>query len=85
MNIIHMSFIFKQRLFGTQFHPECDRETGNKRYLKDRELLEKHRYNVDEMIKQGPSLEAGVLLSYLSWFKKTIPSQYCQRNTAKYQ
>ena len=49
----------KQRLFGTQFHPEFDREMGNTIYLKYRELLVKHQYNPDEMILQSPSLNAG--------------------------
>ncbi len=50
---------FEQRLFGTQFHPEFDRETGNQLYLEDRELLEKNGCNVNEMIKGGPSFETG--------------------------
>jgi len=50
---------FGQRLLGTQFHPEFDRETGNRIYLDDRQLLEKHSYNVDEMIKGSPSFETG--------------------------
>ena len=50
---------YEQRLFGTQFHPEFDREPGNKIYQRDRELLEKHGYNVDEMVKGGPSIETG--------------------------
>jgi GMP synthase (glutamine-hydrolysing) len=47
------------RLFGTQFHPEFDREKGNEAFLKDRELLAKHGFNVDEIIKTGPSIESG--------------------------
>ena len=50
---------YKQCLFGTQFHPEFDKETGNKIFLEDRELLEKNRYDVDAMIKQGPSFDVG--------------------------
>jgi GMP synthase (glutamine-hydrolysing) len=53
---------FEQRLFGTQFHPEFDRETGNHLYLEDRELLEKNGYKVNEMIKGGPSFETGKIL-----------------------
>ncbi|MFL7871816.1 MAG: type 1 glutamine amidotransferase, partial [Anaerolineales bacterium] len=49
----------EQRLLGTQFHPEFDRESGNGIYLKDRDLLEKHQLNVDEMIKGNPSFESG--------------------------
>lgn len=50
---------YEQRLFGTQFHPEFDRETGNHLYQEDRNLLEKNNYNVDEILKGGPSIEAG--------------------------
>jgi GMP synthase (glutamine-hydrolysing) len=50
---------YQQHLFGTQFHPEFDKQTGNEFYLKDRELLEKNNYNVDDIIKRGPSIEAG--------------------------
>lgn len=52
----------EQRLLGTQFHPEFDRETGNHIYLEDRKLLEKNGYNVDEIIKGGPSFETGKVL-----------------------
>jgi len=50
---------FEQRLLGTQFHPEFDRETGNQLYLEDRQLFKKNGYNVDEIIKGGPSFETG--------------------------
>ena len=50
---------FEQHLLGTQFHPEFDRETGNHLYLEDKQLLEKNGYNVNEMIKGGPSFETG--------------------------
>lgn len=50
---------YEQRLFGTQFHPELDRQAGNELYLKDRKLLEENNYNVDEIVKGGPSIDAG--------------------------
>ena len=50
---------FEQRLLGTQFHPEFDREAGNQLYLEDRDLLEKNGYDVAEIVKGGPSLETG--------------------------
>ena len=53
---------YEQRLFGTQFHPEFDREPGNEIYLRDKELLEQHNYNVDEILKGGPSLETGKII-----------------------
>lgn len=49
----------EQRLFGTQFHPEFDRDIGNQIYLDDRKLLEENGYDVDEMVKGGPTIEAG--------------------------
>ena len=59
---------FEQRLLGTQFHPEFDRETGNEIYLEDRQLLERHNHNVDEMIKGGPSIKAGKI--FFGYFLK---------------
>jgi GMP synthase (glutamine-hydrolysing) len=52
----------EQRLFGTQFHPEFDRETGNKILLQDRNLLEGNGYDVDAIVKQGPSFDTGNVL-----------------------
>lgn len=52
---------YEQHLFGTQFHPEFDKETGNRMFLEDRELLEKNGYDVDAMIKLGPSLDTGTV------------------------
>jgi len=52
---------YEQRLFGTQFHPEFDKEAGNKIFLDDKLLSNKYNYNVDDMIKQGPSFEVGKL------------------------
>jgi GMP synthase (glutamine-hydrolysing) len=49
----------EQRLLGTQFHPEFDREAGNQIYLDDRDLLEKNGYDAGELVKQGPSFEVG--------------------------
>ena len=46
-------------LFGTQFHPEYAKESGNMHFLRDRALLESYNFEVDEIIKYGPSLDAG--------------------------
>ena len=48
-----------QLLLGTQFHPEFDRDQGNEFFQKDRKRLEKFHFNVDEIIRQGPSIETG--------------------------
>lgn len=58
---IQAYFNYQQRLFGTQFHPEFDKGAGDKIFLGDRELLEKNGYDVDLMIKQGPTVNAGQL------------------------
>ena len=61
---------YEQKLFGTQFHPEFGREVGNKIYLRDRELLKKHNYNVDEIIEEGPSIDTGKI--FFGFFLKEI-------------
>jgi GMP synthase-like glutamine amidotransferase len=48
-----------QLVLGTQFHPEFNRDQGNEYFLKDRKLLAKHDYNVDEIIQTGPSVDTG--------------------------
>ena len=48
-------------LFGTQFHPEFDWESGNQYFLKDRDLLSTHHFNVDEIVKRKPSIDTGAL------------------------
>ncbi len=53
---------YNQHLFGTQFHPEFDKETGDAFFLKDRELLEENSYNVDSIITRGPSFDTGKTL-----------------------
>ena len=50
---------FQQRLLGIQFHPEFDKERGNRYYVNDREFIEKNNYAVDELIEQGPSFDTG--------------------------
>jgi len=49
---------FDLKLFGTQFHPEFDEAKGNAFFRKDRPLLEKEGFDVDEMIKGKPSLDS---------------------------
>jgi GMP synthase (glutamine-hydrolysing) len=49
----------EQQLFGTQFHPEFDKEAGDKIFLRDRTLLEAHQYDVDAILQNGPSLDTG--------------------------
>jgi len=49
----------KQHLFGSQFHPEFDREAGNRIFLRDRELLASHHFDAEKIVKAGPSLDTG--------------------------
>ena len=61
----------EQNLFGTQFHPEFDKEAGDKIYIKDKKLLETHNYSVEEIIKRSPSMDTGrVFFDY--FLNKTI-------------
>ena len=50
---------YEQHLFGSQFHPEFDREAGNRIFLRDRELLASHRYDAEKIVKDAPSLDTG--------------------------
>jgi len=49
----------EQHLFGSQFHPEFDREAGNRIFLRDRELLASHHYDAEKIVEAGPSLDTG--------------------------
>ena len=53
---------YEQRLFGMQFHPEFDKEAGDKLFLDDKSLSEKYNYNVHDMINRGPTFEVGKVL-----------------------
>lgn len=48
-----------QKIFGTQFHPEFDKESGDKIFVRDRALLENHHYDMDAILSGEPSLDAG--------------------------
>jgi len=50
---------YEQHLFGTQFHPEFDKEAGDKIFLDNKPLSENSNYNLQDMIKRGPSFEVG--------------------------
>jgi GMP synthase (glutamine-hydrolysing) len=49
----------QQKIIGTQFHPEFDKEAGDKLYLEEREQIERYNFNVDEIISRSPSIDAG--------------------------
>ena len=53
---------YEQHLFGMQFHPEFDKEAGDKNFLEDKLLQSKYNFDVNEMIKRGPSFETGKVL-----------------------
>jgi len=50
---------YEMHLLGVQFHPEFNKEIGNNYFLKDRLLLEDNNFNVENIIAEGPSLDAG--------------------------
>ena len=58
-----------QRLIGTQFHPEFDKERGNRYYVNDAEFIEKNGYTVAALIQQGPSFDAGKV--FFGYFLET--------------
>lgn len=47
------------KLFGMQFHPEFDREDGNKMFLKERALAERNGLDPEAMLSGGPSIDTG--------------------------
>jgi GMP synthase-like glutamine amidotransferase len=49
----------ERRLLGVQFHPEFDRDAGNRLYLDRAGQLIKHGYEAESMVQSGPSLAAG--------------------------
>jgi len=62
----------EQRLLGMQFHPEFDKEAGDKLFLDDKGLQQDGNYDVDEMIKKGPSFDVGKI--FFSYFLMHIDS-----------
>ena len=61
---------YEYRLFGTQFHPEFDKEPGDEIFVRDKELLEKNGYNLEEVLKGSPSIEAGKV--FFSFFLENV-------------
>ncbi|MBN2586967.1 MAG: type 1 glutamine amidotransferase [Candidatus Fermentibacteraceae bacterium] len=63
----------KRRLLGFQFHPEFDRDTGNRLFMKERELLERNGVDVDRVLETGPSINTGrIFFDYFlsgCWFR----------------
>ena len=61
-----------RRLLGMQFHPEFDRDEGNRLFSKERKLLADNGIDVESVLKDGPSLETGrVFFGYFmenGWF-----------------
>jgi GMP synthase (glutamine-hydrolysing) len=59
-------------LFGTQFHPEFDRDDGNLQFQHDRKLLEANGYDADLIISSGPTVDAGRVFIgfFLDYFRR---------------
>jgi len=62
-----------RRLLGLQFHPEYDREEGNKMFRKERKMLLSNGIDVDSVLRGGPSPDAGkIFFGYFfsdSWYR----------------
>ena len=50
---------YEHLLLGTQFHPEFDKESGDKLFQKDKECLERHGFDLQEILSHGPSFDVG--------------------------
>jgi GMP synthase-like glutamine amidotransferase len=61
---------YEQKLIGTQFHPEFDKEAGDKLFLDDSALLERNNFNVDEIVSRNPTIDAGRI--FFSYFLQNI-------------
>ncbi len=48
-------------LLGLQFHPEFDRDAGNRTFMGDPELLLRHGLAPDEVTSGGPDMHAGTI------------------------
>ncbi len=58
------------KLFGTQFHPEFDRESGNRCFQNDPELFEKNGIDLNSILQGGPDFNTGEVI--FSHFIKTF-------------
>lgn len=47
------------RLFGTQFHPEFDRKTGNSCFMEDPAIFEKNGIDLHLTVSEGPGFQTG--------------------------
>lgn len=63
----------KMKLFGTQFHPEFDRESGNKVFADDAELFNKNGISLEKTLASGPDFETGKVI--FSHFLKTFEQE----------
>jgi len=53
-------------LLGTQFHPEFDSVSGNRQYVRDKEMLQRHGIDLENVLKSAPERDAGAL--FLEFF-----------------
>lgn len=63
---------YEQRLLGTQFHPEFDRESGNTYFVEDYKFIEKNNVRVNELIKGKPSFDSKK--TFFDFFLKQVSS-----------
>lgn len=58
------------RLFCTQFHPEFNRDMGNKIFLNEEIMLNSHNYKVEDMVTGSPSIDTGKI--FFGYFLENI-------------
>jgi GMP synthase (glutamine-hydrolysing) len=62
-------------ILGLQFHPEFDREAGNRTFMGDPDLLRRNGMDPDEVVSSGPTMDAGTI--FLGYY-----ARYTVRHTA---
>ncbi len=64
----------KLRLFGTQFHPEFDRESGNACFASDPEIFRKNGLSLERTLEGGPDINTGkvVFQHFLKTFEQEL-------------
>lgn len=61
-------------LYGTQFHPEFDRESGNACFASDPEIFRKNGLSLEKTLEGGPDLNTGkvVFQHFLKTFEQEL-------------
>lgn len=63
----------EKKLFGTQFHPEFDRQTGNQCFSNDPEIFSRNGISLEDTIAGGPDFNTGKVI--FGHFLKTFEQE----------